>query len=755
MNEPPRTACRIVVRGVVQGVGFRPFVYRMAREHAIGGWVLNDSQGVSIHAEGNAGNIEAFVADLQQHPPAAARIHFFESTRVEPRQLAEFEIRSSESVAAPITMISPDLPICGDCRVELMNPTDPRYLYAYINCTACGPRYSIVRSLPYDRPNTTMAAWPLCDDCRAEYEDPRNRRHHAQPIACPRCGPDYALWANEVITHRGVQAIVEAASLLRSGMILALKGIGGYHLACAARNETAVRELRGRKFRKEKPFAIMVRNLPSAQALAQLDARHCGLLADTARPIVLAPARVHLPEVTRDTDELGLMLPYAPLHELLFHFGAPDPLVLTSANRSSEPIAYLDDDAFARLQGIADAFLVGGRPIARRVDDSVVAVRDGQTAMIRRARGYAPEVVAHLPSRRPILAVGADLKNAITLVVADQAIVGPHVGDLGDLSTDCAFEQTVADLLRMYDIRSSDLLVAHDLHPQYVSTCFALKLACHDRVAVQHHRAHVASVLAEVGELDRPVVGVTLDGTGYGDDGAIWGFEIFAGSVSEGFQRVAHLRPARLPGGDAAARHPVQAAAGYLAELELPDLRKPPFAFPQRFYDALQLVNKNVRCFPTTSAGRLFDTVAALCGFTRPISYEGQAAIWLEQQARAASSCPAYPFPEFDYRPLLQSVVGDRLAGRHVAEISYAFHAAIAYCLATAVQRVTRESAVSDVVFSGGVFQNRLLRTLLADAEPAAKMHGLRMHFNQSVPANDGGISLGQAAFAAVLNRQP
>jgi len=422
---------------------------------------------------------------------------------------------------------------------------------------------------------------------------------------------------------------------------------------------------------------------------------------------------------------------------------------MTSANRSSEPIAYLDDEGLRRLGGIADAFLVGERPIARRVEDSVVAVRDGSPAMIRRARGFAPGAVARIRAGQPILAVGADLKNAITLVVAGDVIAGPHIGDLGDLETDRAFEQGIEDLLAMYEIDRRELVVVCDAHPEYTSTRLAQQLNCHRRISVQHHRAHVASVMAERGELDRPVIGIALDGTGYGDDDAIWGCELFAGSVADGFRRVAHLRPAKLPGGDGAARYPVQAAAGFLAELPLPDLREPPFSFPERYFQAKELVARDVRCFPTTSAGRLFDTVAALCGFTREITFEGQAAIWLEHRARESRDCTPYPFPELDYRPLLAAVIADRLAGRDVGEISYAFHAAIAKELAETAAALARERAIHQVAVSGGVFQNRLLRSLFSDR--LADDRKLTVYFNVWLPANDGGISLGQAAIAGAM----
>lgn len=742
-----REAVRIEVRGVVQGVGFRPTVYRLAREYEVTGWVHNDSQGLTVHAEADAGRLHAFVAALRDHPPPGARIVSFAAVSVAVERFATFEIRPSRSDEPPVVLISPDLPVCAACMIELNDPHSRRYHYPYINCTRCGPRYSIVRSLPYDRGNTTMADWPLCPACQAEYDDPHDRRHHAQPTACNQCGPTYRLVQGGRTVAGGVEAIARAAAMLTAGAILAVKGVGGYHLACAAGDAAAVQRLRERKFRKEKPFAVMVRDLESAAALARLDDIHRALLLDASRPIVLAPARVDLAGIAADTDEIGVMLPYAPLHLLLFDLGAPDPLVLTSANRSSEPIAYRDDDAAQRLDGMADAFLVGERPIARRVDDSVVAVRGGVGTMIRRARGLAPAAVARLPANRPILALGADLKNALTLVVSGQAIGSQHIGDLGDVETDRAFAETIDDLLTMYRIDQSELVIAHDAHPQFVSTRHAARLVCSRRVAVQHHHAHVASVLAEQEDLDRPVVGIALDGTGYGDDGAIWGFEVFHGSVRAGFRRAAHLRPATLPGGDAAARYPVQAAAGFLAELDVPDLRQQPFAFPERYYQARALVARHVRCFPTTSAGRLFDTVAALCGFTREVTHEGQAALWLEHQARSSRPCAAYPFPNLDYRPLLAAVIADRRAGREVGAIAHAFHVAVATALTDTAVAVARQVGTRHVVLSGGVFQNRLLRSLLEERTGAAA--GLTLLFNQSVPANDGGISLGQAALAA------
>ena len=479
-------------------------------------------------------------------PPVIAQ---FLVREVEPEGCRAFQIRASEREGLPITRILPDLAVCRDCLGELRDPADRRFGYPYINCTNCGPRYSILWALPYDRANTTLAAWPLCPACRAEYESPLDRRYHAQPVACPACGPGYHLVGAGGEELAAADPIRRAAELLRSGAIVAIKGIGGYHLAADASNAAAVRALRERKHRKEKAFAVMVRDLEEARRWSHLTAAHERLLLDVARPIVLADMRGRLEGVAPESDSLGLMLPYAPLHHLLFDAGCPSPLVLTSGNRSSEPIAYCDEMALEQLAGIADAQLVGERPIARRVDDSVVTVRDGAPMMIRRARGFAPGVVCNLPAQRPILALGSDLKNAITLVVAGQAIVSQHIGDLDDFGTEQAFRATVRDLLAMYDLKPGDVLVAHDRHPQFKSTQFAMEFPAAQRVAVQHHRAHVASVLAEHELLEEKVIGVALDGVGYGDDGTIWGGEFFVGTVATGFERSTNLRAARMPGG--------------------------------------------------------------------------------------------------------------------------------------------------------------------------------------------------------------
>jgi hydrogenase maturation protein HypF len=748
------SACSIRVRGVVQGVGFRPFVYRLACANTLSGWVLNAEEGVEIHLEGAETGLEAFVRDLKAQPPPAASIAEIDVRPAEATGLHEFTIRTSQRRERPTVRISPDLPVCDDCLKELFDPANPRYWYPYITCTNCGPRYTVVLGLPYDRPNTTMKDWPLDDHCSAEYSNPGNRRFHAQPVACPACGPSYSLHPPPHSPAGGREdCIRRAAEVLRAGGILAVKGLGGYHLACDARNTAAVAALRDRKYRKEKPFALMVRDVEMAHTLVELSSEAEALLTSVARPIVLAPTRIDLSGVAPENIELGVMLPYTPLHYLLFAAGAPEVLVLTSANRSSEPIAYEDEDALQRLAEIADSFLIGQRPIARRVDDSVARAGAFGPVILRRARGYAPGAVASLPAEGPVLALGADLKNTITLVVDGQAFVSQHIGDLDHYQSLRAFHETIEDMVSMYKVPWDELLLVHDLHPQYLSTAHAAMLGVPLSRAVQHHRAHVASVLAERGEWTKRVIGVSFDGTGYGDDGSIWGGEIFVGCVQEGFDRVAHLRRAALVGGDAAAHYPVQAAAGFLAQVDgLPDLLAEPFGFPERYRNAMELARKDVRTFATTSVGRLFDAAASLLGFTREVTFEGQAAMWLEQLAHSAPLTEPYPFPfigrELDFRPLLQAVVLDRVRGREVREIARSFQLGIGQGLRDALDVISRSQGLDTVVLSGGVFQNELLledlKSMLTEGE-----RSLQVWTNHAVPPNDGGISLGQAALVA------
>jgi hydrogenase maturation protein HypF len=740
------------VRGVVQGVGFRPFIYRLARRYGLSGWVLNDAQGVLIEARGAADTVADFVAAIQREAPPASHVEeLLELLRRDGGEPGGFEIRESAGAASITTQISPDLVVCPDCLAELFDPQDFRYRYAYINCTNCGPRYSIILALPYDRPLTTMKDYPLCSRCEAEYHDPENRRFHAQPVACPACGPHlrYLDAAGQELA-KGEAVINLAAFQLRNGAILAIKGLGGYHLACDATDTAAVEALRVRKFRKERPFALMARDLSAIAGIVVLDAAAEALLAGPARPIVLlAKGQKSLPSaLAPDNAELGIMLPYTPLHHLLFAAGAPPLLVMTSANRSSEPIAYRDEEALTRLAGIADGLVVGERLIARRVDDSVVTIMDGAPAMIRRARGYAPSpVLRDARFARPILALGAGLKNAVALATGGYLFVSQHLGDLDNLDAFEAFQETVLDLTSMYRVDLTETLVVHDLHPDYPSSRYAESLPG-PRLAVQHHLAHIASVLAEHGAWELPVIGFSFDGTGLGSDETIWGGEIICGSLAGGLERVGHLRRALLPGGDAAARHPEQAAVGFLHELDA-DLWRPLLSEkPVRV--ALSLIKSGLNTPVTSSMGRLFDAVAALCGFKRPMTFEGQAAIWLESLARQAHPSEPYPFPfdgaTWDYRALLMPLLVDLRAGCEAVEVAYRFHAALAAGVVEAAVRLREQGHGSTVALSGGVWHNKLLHGLaLSDL----RQRGFTVWWNQQVPVGDGGIAVGQAALAA------
>jgi hydrogenase maturation protein HypF len=774
------------VQGTVQGVGFRPFVYRLAHEFEVAGWVLNDARGVTIEATAAPEILEQFQYAIQSKAPPAAKVESVailesrvaenilkkEFRRGDPRgrplghhsrdsKRERFVILESQDSSNITTLISPDLPVCQDCLLEMLDPNNRRYRYPFINCTNCGPRYSIIEALPYDRPKTTMKAFALCEACEREYRNPLDRRFHAQPVACSSCGPDLHYLASDGTELARGDAVIEcAATALQTGLILAVKGLGGYHLACDARNKTAVTMLRLRKFRKEKPFALMAKNIQVLEGLVELSDAAKKLLEGLARPIVLLPkTSSDLPDaLAPDNSDLGVMLPYTPLQNLLFDAGAPDLLVMTSANHSSEPIAYRDDEALERLGDLVDGFVVGTREIARRVDDSVTNLVAGFPTIVRRARGYAPAPVLHSPRlEQPILGVGAELKSSITLAVHGHAFVSQHLGDLENLDAFEAFQETVCDLSSMYRVNLEDALIVHDLHPNYASTKFALEFP--RTLSVQHHRAHIASVLAERANNDPhawriPVLGFAFDGTGLGDDGTIWGGEIFFGSLERGFERVGHLKNAPLPGGDAAARNPVQAAVGFLEHQFSDRLLEPPFDFPaKRVHVARGLLRANLNTIPTSSIGRLFDTVAALLGFTRTMSFEGQAAIWLEHLARHAPIQTPYPFAfdgqTWDYMPLLERVLEDAIRGLDKTLIARCFHEAIAHGILEATLVLSDSRHFDAVVLSGGVFQNRLLTERSLELLAA---RGFKVWINREVPANDGGISLGQVAMAAARN---
>ncbi len=629
------------VEGVVQGVGFRPFVFRLAEEHGLSGFVRNDVHGVQIEAEGPREELEHFVAALTGRAPPLARVARVEAREVPPAGGESFVIVASEAAGEPDALVAADAATCPDCLAELLDPADRRHRYPFINCTNCGPRFTIVRGVPYDRPQTTMAPFAMCPACAAEYDDPRDRRFHAQPNACPECGPRAAL--EGAAARPGEDAVAAAARLLREGAIVAVKGVGGYHLACLAGDDGVVAALRARKHREDKPFAVMVGGVAQARALVDLDAPAAALLCSAARPIVLAPRTTHPPApvaaaVAPGLRELGVMLAYSPLHHLLLG-DAGAPLVMTSANVSDEPIAYTDDDARSRLAGIADAWLTHDREIHTRTDDSVarsVGTRPPRPQVLRRSRGMVPEALA-LPGAGAahVLACGAELKNTFCLARDGRAWVGHHIGDLRTAETLRAYREGIAHFEALFDVRPE--VVAHDLHPDYLSTAYALERAGVAHVAVQHHHAHLAAVLAEHGFAPgHPAVGAIFDGAGYGPDATVWGGELLVGDAGA-FTRVGHLHPVALPGGDRAAREPWRMACAWLVAAGEAEPTVPPALRDavdgERWRAVAHMARTGFAAPATTSAGRLFDAVAALCGVRAVSRYEGQAAIELEAVA--------------------------------------------------------------------------------------------------------------------------
>ncbi|HEY3350472.1 MAG TPA: carbamoyltransferase HypF [Thermoanaerobaculia bacterium] len=756
---------RLEVRGAVQGVGFRPWVFRIAEEHGLAGWVRNDIAGVFIELEGGDDALAAFRRALEGAPPPLARIREVIESSTEPTKEHGFRILPSENAGSRTTLVLPDVATCPACLAEVLDARDRRHLYPFANCTDCGPRFTIVTDLPYDRPATTMAAFTLCGACRAEYENPRDRRFHAQPIACPACGPSLEAWSpdGEVLARRH-EALLAAADALRHGDAVAVKGLGGFHLMCDARSTDAVAALRRRKQREEKPLALMVRDVAMARALCEVSAESEALLSGPEAPIVLLPRRTDAavaPGVAPGRPELGLMLPATPLHHLLLR-ETGFPVVATSGNRSDEPIATDEREALVRLAGMADLFLVHDRPIARHVDDSVTRVFAGAPRLLRRARGWAPLPVPVSVELPVILGVGAHMKTAVALSVGRQVFLSQHVGDLETPEALDAFERVIADFERLWG--AAPAAVAHDLHPGYASTAFAKRIA-EERgipaVAVQHHHAHLAACLAE-NETEGPALGVTWDGTGLGTDGTIWGGEFLLGDAS-GFARVAHLRPFRLPGGDAAVKEPRRAALAILLELlgenaldreDLECVRS--FSAGERAVLS-RMISSGLNAPVTTSAGRLFDAVASLLGIAQKTSFEGQSAMALEAAAfearGGAESGGHIPDPlrlivapdgsaVLDWEPLIFDLLRKSSLGLPPSLLAAQFHAALADgILAAAIHAGTRR-----VALTGGCFQNKLL-TELAVARLQAE--GFEVLLHGAVPPNDGGIGVGQVLVAA------
>jgi hydrogenase maturation protein HypF len=739
-----RRRTRVRVEGTVQGVGFRPFVYRLARELGLTGYVLNDERGVLLEVEGSEAEVAEFLRRLRADPPALAVLERVECEERLPSRASEpFEIRRSVSGGPADAPVSPDTATCPECLGELFDPGDRRYRYPFINCTNCGPRFTIVRGVPYDRPLTTMSGFAMCDECRAEYDDPGDRRFHAQPNACPACGPTLSLCDPGGGRIDG-DPVTTAAALLRGGRIVAVKGIGGYHLACRAEDAGAVTELRARKHREDKPFALMAADLEGAGLLVHLGDEARRLLACPRRPIVLAPRRPDAAvaaAVAPGAPELGVMLPYSPLHHLLLaEVGVP--LVMTSGNRSEEPIAFRDDDALERLAGIADAFLIHDREIETRTDDSVLRAHGGRTTFLRRSRGYVPAALP-LPAAgapAPILACGAERGTTFCLAKGARAWVSHHIGDLENYQTLRSFTAGIEHFQQLFDVRPE--VVAHDLHPEYLSTKYALEREDVRWVGVQHHHAHLAACLAEHEEIDpaRPAVGAIFDGTGYGPDGTIWGGEILCGTIGA-FTRVGHLLPVRLPGGAQAVREPWRMACAWLVACGIEP--------PPGWQAVARLARSGLASPWTTSMGRLFDAVAALCGIRTRVNYEGQAAIELEARC-ARETNPRYPIAVaggvIDPRETISAIAADVSRGIPAGVIASRFHAAIAHATVEACTAAAAEHGTDVVVLSGGVFANR---RLLGDTQAGLARAGLRVLTPERVPAGDGGISYGQAAVAA------
>jgi len=756
-----RVRTGIRVEGIVQGVGFRPFVYSLASGLGLGGVVGNDVDGVFAEVEGSAEAVARFLALVETQAPVLARIERLSTTSLPVTGRADFVIAPSQPGGERRALIAADSATCADCLRELADPADRRYRYPFINCTNCGPRFTIVRDVPYDRPLTTMSGFAMCAQCAAEYHDPANRRFHAQPVCCAACGPRLALLAADGAPLASSDPLSAAAELLQAGQIVAVKGLGGYHLAAQAGNEHATAALRARKHREDKPFALMVPDLATARMLCAVDETAVRLLISARRPIVLLPrlpdADRHIaPAVAPGNKQLGLMLPYTPLHHLLLEAVA-GPIVATSGNVCEEPIAFRDEDALERLAGIADAFLLHDRPIHIRTDDSVVRAQRGREAVIRRSRGYAPEpLTVSFGSRRPVLACGAELKNTFCLAKGNRAFLSQHVGDLENAETLRSFTEGIEHFQRLFDVAPK--LVAHDLHPDYLSTKYATGRVGVDLLGVQHHHAHIAACLADNGEAG-PVIGVAFDGTGYGTDGTIWGGEFLIADLA-GYERAAFLNPVPMPGGAAAIRQPWRMAAAYLAASY-------PGGIPEglavtrrneRYWAAvLAMADRKINSPLTSSAGRLFDAVAALVGVRDRVNYEGQAAIELEQLAdtRERGSYPAAIASRdgqlrVSGADLIGSAAEDLVARVAPPLVAARFHNGMAAAVVDVCAQLREQSGLSAVALSGGVFQNQLLAgrvvTGLADS-------GFRVLLHSRVPCNDGGISLGQAAIAGARDR--
>lgn len=753
-----RVRRRIHVAGIVQGVGFRPYVYRLATERHLAGQIANTSSGVVIEVEGAPEVVDDFLSSLPLQAPPLAMVTDIRVAEIHHTGKSDFCILPSDPSASVRTLISPDIATCDDCLRELFDPADRRHRYPFINCTNCGPRFSIVKGIPYDRPQTSMSVFPMCPCCLAEYENPRNRRFHAQPNACWQCGPQLEFCDSRGHRLSVEDPIAETVAQLRAGDIVAVKGLGGFHLAVDATNAGAVDRLRERKRRIEKPFAVMVSDLETVSHFCVLGAEERELLSLPQRPIVLLPRINPCPltdNVAPFNQYLGIFLPYTPIHHLLFKEGDLQALVMTSGNLSEEPIAIGNSEAVTRLGDIADWFLLHNREILLRCDDSVVRRAGGRTRQIRRSRGFVPVPVFLKREFPPTLAVGGELKNTICLLRGREAFLSQHIGDLENVEAYKFFQEAIDHLQRILEIRPG--IVAYDLHPDYFATRWARKLTGIWTVGVQHHHAHIASCMAE-NHLEGRVIGFALDGTGYGTDGHVWGGEVLLADYQD-FERAAHLAYVPLPGGAAAIREPWRMAVSHLWASYGPDLLQLPIPLfrqiPQaRVLTALQMMERQVNSPLTSSCGRLFDAVAAVINLRREVNYEAQAAVELEMCRDEAAAGQPYPFGlneardllQIDCRPLFHAIVEDLLRGATAGEISQRFHDGLVATLAAIARILRKRTSLNTVCLSGGTFQNACFANGL---EHQLQCEGFKVYTHSQVPAGDGGISLGQAVVAA------
>ena len=741
----------IGITGIVQGIGFRPYIYNLAQKHLIRGWVFNNEKGVFIDAEGEDGHLDQFIQEIPNLAPPLARIESFKIKHLEPLGYTTFEIRKSEEAQDKFVLISPDAAICDQCFSELFSPENFRYRYPFINCTLCGPRFTIIKDIPYDRHKTTMAPFIMCPVCQKEYEDPSDRRFHAQPNACSACGPSLRLEDKEGKEVSG-DPIEKTLGLLAKGRIVAIKGLGGFHLACDAKNQDAVSSLRSRKFREDKPFAVMCRDMEEVRKHCEVNQEEEKLLLSVERPIVILRRKkdsgiAHAVAPYQDT--LGVMLPYSPPHHLLLN-SPLKALVMTSGNVSDEPISYKNDEAFNRLSKIADYFLFHNREIHMRCDDSVSRIYEGKPYVLRRSRGYVPFPIKLSFPLEMILACGGELKNTFCLTRGQYAFMSHHIGDLENLETLTSFEEGIEHFKKLFYIEPKAL--AYDLHPDYLSTQYALSIPDIPRIGVQHHHAHIVSAMAE-NRIEGDVIGVALDGTGFGTDGTIWGGEILKANYRD-FDRLAHLKKVPMPGGSMAIKEPWRMAMVYLSGAFGDEATKLRINLMKRIdfqkWDILKkAIKKKINTPWTSSMGRLFDATSSLLSIRDEVHYEGQAAIELEMIADHGAK-EEYPFHIYkDEKPMvidltetIRGIVCNLIDGISSSKISGKFHRTIARLIIETCEKIRSREKLNQVVLSGGVFQNIFLLSLITEG---LKRSGFNVYTHHLVPTNDGGISLGQA----------